>query len=146
VNDSRLTRQPWDEGSDWYVVHPGDAFSQATIAAGRFTPLVTFGPVIHPPASVGDDFYLGISTGKGFDIPADRTVFGWVHLRQKSDGRSMVENVMSYASRGIIVGTTTIVPEPAAIAMGLVSGIAFVFVLSRTPPRRTSLIATSCLI
>jgi hypothetical protein len=27
----------------------------------------------------------------------------------------MVENVMSYNSRGIVVGTTTVVPEPVSI-------------------------------
>src|SRR5688500_6177303 len=28
-----------DEGSDWYVVNPGDVFSPATIASGQFEPI-----------------------------------------------------------------------------------------------------------
>jgi hypothetical protein len=103
-----------DEGSDWYVVHPGDVFSSTTIAAGEFQPLITFGPTGHPPVAVGSgDFYLGVNTGLGFDIPDDRTVFGWVHLRQVLGSLAMVDNVMSYESRGIVVGTSTVVPEPS---------------------------------
>jgi hypothetical protein len=109
-----------DEGSDWYAVAPGDVFSRATIAAGRFTPLVTFGPVGYPPAFVGPgDFSLGVSTGIGYDIPRDRTVFGWVLLRPGLGGLTMVENAMSYESQGILVGTVRLVPEPSAITLGL---------------------------
>jgi hypothetical protein len=98
-----------DEGSDWYVVQPGDIFSPATIQAGLFPPLVTFSEFNYPPVNVGRvEFYLGVSTGQGFDIPEDRTAFGWVHLRRVNQFETrlmMVENVMSYDSPGIIVGT-----------------------------------------
>jgi hypothetical protein len=103
-----------DEGSDWFLVQPGDVFSAATIAAGQFPPIVTFGPQSYPPVNVGaGDFYLGVRTGQG----ATRNAFGWVQLRQISGFGTLVviiDNVMSYNSRGIIVGTTTVVPEPAA--------------------------------
>ena len=62
-----------DEGSDWYVVKPGDAFTPANIQAGLFTPIVTFGPVGYGPINVGSgDFWLGVSThigGTGFRAP-----------------------------------------------------------------------------
>jgi hypothetical protein len=131
-----------DEGSDWYVVHSGDVFSRATIAAGDFTPLVTFGPTYHPPVNVSSgDLYLGINTGVGIDIPEDRTAYGWVHLRPNNFGiLTMVENVMSYDSLGIIVGTTTLVPEPATLTMGL--GLYFLILTStrlRAEPPNKSL-------
>jgi hypothetical protein len=109
-----------DEGSSWYAVQPGDLFSPQTIASGEFTPLVTFGPMSYPAVNVGaGDFYLGIRT---FSLNAPgKSAFGWVHLN--SDGTelashaTMVSNAMSYGSRGIIVGTTILVPEPYGLAM-----------------------------
>jgi hypothetical protein len=120
-----------DEGSDWYLTSAGDVFSAATIDAGLF-PLLTDAVArmsATTPVSVGpDDFYLGVRTGFGFtaDRP-NRTAYGWVHLRSVNGLLTMVENVMSYDSRGIIVGTTTVVPEPAlsvlAIALALFPSI-----------------------
>jgi hypothetical protein len=104
-----------DQGSDWYVVHPGDLFDAAHIQAGAFTKL-TLGPF---PANVGQsDFWLGVATGEIQFGP--RTVFGWVQLHPLSDTQlMMVENAVSYDSPGIIVGTTTLVPEPASASMFL---------------------------
>ena len=108
-----------DEGSDWYVVKQGDVFSPENIQAGMFTKLVTFGPVVYPAANVGQsDFWLGVATGHS--LSSNRNAFGWAHMQPTTTsptGLVMVANVMSYNSRGIIVGTTTLVPEPAAIAL-----------------------------
>jgi hypothetical protein len=105
-------------------VKNGDVFSPENIQAGLFTRLVTFGPVIYPAADVGlSDFWLGVATGH--NLSSNRTAFGWAHLQPtspSSTGLMMLANVMSYDSRGIIVGTTTLVPEPATIwfvAIGL---------------------------
>jgi hypothetical protein len=111
-----------DEGSDWYVVHEGDVFSPSTIQAGLFTPIVTSGPTSYPAVDLGraGDVWLGIATGRGFQTPVQRTVFGWVHLQQFATLTPfMIENVMSYDSPGIIVGTTTLVPEPAMISTAI---------------------------
>jgi hypothetical protein len=128
-----------DEGSDWFLVQPGDVFSAARIAAGQFPPIVTFGPQSYPPVSVGaGDFYLGVRTGQG----ATRDCFGWVQLRQISGiGTTvvMIDNVMSYDSRGIIVGTTTVVPEPAASGLGLV-GLGAVIRMGRGRSRVASVL------
>jgi hypothetical protein len=117
-----------DGGSDWFLVEPGDAFSRATINAGRFPTIINLLP---PPAggevTVGPgEFYLGVSTGMwvGPDVRS-RTAYGWVHLRPVDGVLTMVENVMSYNSPGIIVGTTTIVPEPAPWALVTMAGLAF---------------------
>ena len=110
-----------DEQSDWYLVEPGDAFSDAAIAAVQFPVLFDANwpnTPIGGPVSLGSgEFYLGVRTGAGFGGGPNRTAYGWVHLRPDGGGLTMVENVMSYNSRGIIVGTTTVVPEPAALAI-----------------------------
>jgi len=110
-----------DEGSDWYVVQPGNVFTKSSIDAGTFPRLVTFGPVGYPAVNVGTgDSYLGVNTGVvGVGTYPWRSVFGWVHLRPSAPGSNMltmVDNVMSYDSAGIVVGTTTVVPEPSAFA------------------------------
>ena len=113
-----------DEGSDWYLVHPGDHFDKATIQSNAFPAIVTFIVFNLPAVTVGSgDFYLGVNTGLGFEpdlFHRQRTVFGWVHLQPVSPGSTtlvMLGNVMSYDSPGIIVGTTTLVPEPGAAAL-----------------------------
>ena len=120
-----------DEGVDVYVVKPGDVFSPAAIKNNQFTPILTFGPVSYPSAFVGSgDFYLGVSTGIGYsDSPfrGNRTAFGWVHLHPVNGVLTMVSNVMSYNSPGIIVGTTTLVPEPGAVGLIAMALTAFAF-------------------
>ena len=117
-----------DEGSDWFLVQPGDIFSAATINAGKFP---TFTNAIPPPQGgevvVGPgDFYLGVRTGRGFEGGQPRrNAYGWVHLRPDNGLLTMVGNVMSYNSRGNIVGTTTVVPEPSTVlSIGMAVSVA----------------------
>jgi hypothetical protein len=109
-----------DQGSDWYVVHSGDEFSRANIGAGQFPTLIRVSltngtPIPGPSLNVGTgDFWLGVATGTV--LFGERTVYGWVHLHPSFPGSTslqMVENVMTYNSLGVIVGTTNTVPEPA---------------------------------
>jgi hypothetical protein len=113
-----------DEGSDWYVVQPGDLFSRATVASGQFPLVLSLRYGAANTVFVGpDDFYLGVRTGIGYDFLHDRDAYGWVHLgRNESDQLIMLENVMSYENYGIYVGTTQIIPEPTAawLSIGLV--------------------------
>jgi hypothetical protein len=115
-----------DEGIDLFLVQPNDVFSSLTVQTESI-------PVIHnlvppkssPPVPVGTtDFYLGVRTGLGFVPPftpdhvvPNRDVYGWVHLRPLNGVLTMVENVVSYNSRGIVVGATTVVPEPTSSAL-----------------------------
>ena len=56
-----------DEISDWYLVQPGDAYSDVTIQAGRFPILLEVTPEINGNTlTVGaGEFYLGVRTGAG---------------------------------------------------------------------------------
>jgi hypothetical protein len=114
-----------DEASDWFLVQPGDIFSATTINAGKFPAIINLNP---PPqggeVTVGSgEFYLGVRTSRG--QIANRNAYGWVHLRPVGGMLTMVGNVMSYNSRGIIVGTTTVVPEPSTVlSIGLALSVA----------------------
>lgn len=113
-----------DESSDWYVVELGEEFGAASIAANDHTIITAAGERDRGPVSVGGtDFYLGVSTGQGFDRPnpdptndfplPNRDVFGWVHLRDNGGTLEFISSAVAYGSEGIIVGTTTAIPEPA---------------------------------
>ena len=114
-----------DEGSDWFVVQPGDVFSQPAIAESMFPLLFevsSYTPIPGPSLTVGtDDFWLGVATGTV--LFGQRTAYGWMHLQPSFPGSTslqMVENVMTYDSLGVVIGTTTaLVPEPSTIAMSL---------------------------
>ena len=130
-SDLTLVTMLLDEGSSWYVVNPGDVFGFSTIASGQFTE-IPFG--ISTFIGTGD-IYLGVSTyieGIHNDFcfgPSCRDVFGWVRLSGtlipgnpdlgvEPTGRlEMIENAVAYDSRGIIVGTSSIIPEPAGLAL-----------------------------
>jgi hypothetical protein len=124
-----------DESMDVYLVKPGDIFSPANIQAGLFPKVFVVYPYATSSVVVGTrDFYLGISTGIGTaQVPGEyvpnRTAFGWVHLHPIFPAAvarvSMVDNVMSYDSPGIIVGTTTLVPEPATISTTICALLCF---------------------
>jgi len=122
-----------DEGSAWYVVAAGQPFSRQTIQNGLSAPLISLGPNFHAPVSVsfGEDIYLGVNSGQGF---VDSDVFGWVLLRPTGGAPgvfppvlTMVDNAISYGSQGIVVGTNTLVPEPAMTVLAAL-GITFFFV------------------
>ena len=109
-----------DEGSDWYLVQPGDLFSRAAVSADEFPLVFSLSePDMSNTVYVGpEDFYLGVRTGIGYGYPQNRTAYGWVHLGRNPTGQlTMLENVMSYDNYGIFVGTTQIIPEPNALAM-----------------------------
>jgi hypothetical protein len=120
-----------DELLDLYLVQPGDVFSLATIRSSEFPTIFQAHPpqVARPFAYVGpSDFYLGVRTGAGFEPSGqpNRSAYGWVHLRPVNGMLTMVSNVMAYNSRGIVVGTSTVVPEPRSVAF-LVIGLIVLF-------------------
>jgi hypothetical protein len=112
-----------DDGADWYSVEAGDVFTAATIDASKFTTLLKWGQK-SPPVAVGEDFYLGVNTGN--TVPDLRNAFGWIHFKVVDDVLTMVGNAMSYESPGIVVGSTTLVPEPNVIGMAVAAVILLV--------------------
>lgn len=121
-----LTRNV-DEGSELFLVNPGDVLSSDTIASLPPSARLTWGGA----QTVGEDFYLGVRTGSGTDPGFDwadlttRTTFGWAHFREDASGRLfIVDSAMAFREPGIVVGTVQAVPEPATWALllgGLIS-------------------------
>jgi hypothetical protein len=116
-----------DEGSVWYLVEPGDVFTEATIMAGKFLSITGgFGSLPDGNNAIplpGEEFYLGVATAEDneYDTP---NIFGWLKLGlTQSLELVMLDNAVSYASKGIIIGTSTAIPEPSSIAL-LVGSIA----------------------
>jgi hypothetical protein len=113
---------------DWYLVSADDIFSDATV--DLYPAMWRDGRGPGPPVQVGtSDFYLGVRLN-----PA---IYGWVQLKPIDGLVTMVGNAVSYASRGIVVGTTQFVPEPVSADLVLVG---LVFLLQR----RTGRIKQEC--
>lgn len=110
-----------DEGSELFLVQPGDALTQAT--QGNFLSL--YG-TYNAPVQVGRDFYLGAGTRSGSDPGfswADHawTSFGWAHFRADDQGQlAIVDSAMAFREPGIVVGTLSAVPEASTfVLMGI---------------------------
>ena len=121
-----------DEGSDWYSVSSLEEFSNASILGDSHQVFVRALPSEFESnnLTVGfGDFYLGVNTGNGF--VDDRTVYGWVHLRNVEGTLSMIGNAVTYEGTGIVVGTTRVVPEPSSSAL-ICCGLAIAFCRRRS--------------
>lgn len=131
ANKSTLTPITWnvDQEADYYLAQAGSVVSAQTLASGQFTPLFTLDRAYSIDVSRPGDFYLAVAT-TGPGLPpgaafAERNVWGWVHLRNDASGLSVLGSAMAYGEGGIIVGTTTPVPEPGTAALmllGLAAG------------------------
>jgi hypothetical protein len=102
--------------ANWYIVHPGDTFDAATIAAHQFAYI---SPSVggFPGTSVGTgDFYLGVSVTDTFFDP-NNYGYGWVQIHNDNGVLESVDNAIAYYDSGIIVGTLTEVPEPSSFIL-----------------------------
>lgn len=133
-----------DEGSDWYVVDPFEVFGFATLAEDRFTPIIRVasdgGDIEKMTVPVQSDLFLGVATtGQGLSHPCEpgttfcRNVFGWIHLRPSFPGLEVVSSAVAYDSLGIVVATSTVIPEPACV---LLAAVALCTVCSAAARRR----------
>jgi len=137
LGKSTLKPVTWnvDQEADYYLAGSGSIFTPDSIDAGQFKPLFTLDHGYLLDVPFPGDFYLGVATTGPGPIPGGaptsgfaRNVFGWVHLKNDARGLSILGSAMAYGEGGIIVGTTTAVPEPGTFllsAIGL-AGLAFV--------------------
>jgi hypothetical protein len=126
ANTLEATNWTVDEESDWYLVQAGDILSTATIAANQFPVIFTADDPRPPVAIPLGNFYLGVTTGlvvwpEPFSLKRD--VFGWIELNNTGTDLLPVSNAVAYEEGGIIVGTTTAVPEVGTVGL-MVGGIA----------------------
>ena len=106
-----------DEGSDWYLAPQNADFTPASISASQFTPLVVgntfYGTRLVPN---GGTFFLAYDTGL-LPAPTRGEAIGWVQLQNLNGTLSLVSSAAAYNEPGLRVGTTTVVPEPAAVGL-----------------------------
>lgn len=120
-NTLRVSQWNLDEESDWYLVKPGNSFGVTSIAMASDPILFTVDnarPAINIPLG---DVYLGVATAQGF---GDRDVFGWLRLNNTGIALQYVDSAVAYGADGIVVGTLTAVPEPAALVLAVASILA----------------------
>jgi hypothetical protein len=127
ANTLRLLAFSADEGSELFLVNPGDVLSSDTIASLPASAGLTWGGI----PTVGEDFYMGVRTGSytdpGFQWGdrTTRTTFGWAHFREDASGRLViVDSAMAFRAPGIVVGSLQAVPEPTTWALFLCGFIA----------------------
>lgn len=124
-NRLTITSTLWtaDAGADLYLAYSGDIFTADTIAAGQFKPLFA----INQPDTYSltipflRSLYIGINTGPDMapSFP-NRDVFGWVEIRNVPNNLIVVRSAMAYGESGIIIGTTTPVPEPEIYSLMII--------------------------
>lgn len=121
-----------DEGSELFLVKPGDLLTRDTVRQLPSLSLLDADPV-----NVGKDFYLGVGTRSATDPgfswePGTWTSWGWAHLKQDASGKLvLVDSAMAFREGGIVVGTLQAVPEPAAWATWAI-GLAGLAALRKT--------------
>jgi hypothetical protein len=98
---------------EWYPAQFGDILSDNTLPVGRDNVFLEPNPLYVGSA----DFYLAIALKGGFPDPRPRRAFGWIHFRPVDGRIEMVSNVMAYNVPGLIVGMSTVVPEPTTAAI-----------------------------
>ncbi len=110
-----------DEGSDWYLASQGDLFSASTIANGDFilfTRSDINGFATNPIDVPVGTLFLGVNTGSISEDPAPyRGTLGWVALEANGSTLGLISSAVTYDAPGIIVGTLTTIPEPAATTL-----------------------------
>ena len=70
------------------------------------------------------DFYLAAQTASSTLVPPvtviNTPVFGWMRLNNTGTRLIMLDNAVAYGTPGIIVGTTTALPEPATLGLFMI--------------------------
>ncbi len=121
-----------DEGVDLYFGSLGQEFSMATIASGSVSLLVAvnntygytgLGTAYALPSSgtnpysgflypSNGTFYLGVSSGGGFNATIPRTIFGWAEFSYNPNGIQLISSAVTYDQAGIFIGTMNTAPAP----------------------------------
>lgn len=119
------------ERYDVFQVTPGQVVSEAFV--NTTTPFIAntgnapFTDVL--TLAVGDSAFIGYYVDVGFglgindSIPTTEDAFGWFELSNTATGLEILDGATAIGFEGIIVGTTTAVPEPgsATLVLGMVA-------------------------
>ncbi len=107
-----------DEGLDLYSVVSGNTFTPAAITNGDFSGF-SFGSYYNFPSIS----YIGLVTpSRDAGLTGYLPAYGWARVSSSGGVLTILDHAIDYSGNGLIVGTTTVVPEPCVtglIAIGL---------------------------
>lgn len=107
-----------DEGLDLYRVFSGDRFTPGGITNGDFVEFA-----MSAAYNVPLEFYVGLETPtRDLGFATLPPAYGWAKLSSSNGVLTVLDSAIDYSGNGLIVGTTTVIPEPCAhvlFAMGL---------------------------
>jgi hypothetical protein len=101
-----------DGGSFWYFAELNDRFTPESIAEGEFLLFNQRDQSFEVPYG---NFYFGVRTFS--DFGEDIQGFGWALLNHSEEGLTLLASAITHEQPGIIIGTTTTIPEPGPITL-----------------------------
>jgi len=116
-----------DGGSYWYFAELNHIFTPNNIAQDNFTLFNQPDQSFQVPYG---DFYFGVRTfsDQGENIQG----FGWALMNNSESGLALLGSAITYDQPGIIIGTTTTVPEPGIMGLLLPALTTLVFARRRS--------------
>ncbi len=101
-----------DGGSYWYFATLNAQFTANTITQGQFT---LFNQPDQSFSVPYGDFYLGVRTFSDFGELIQG--FGWAKLNNSVSGLTLLGSAITYDQAGIVIGTTTTIPEVGSVIL-----------------------------
>lgn len=115
-----------DGGSYWYFTMLNDSFTPDNIAQGDFILFNQPDQSFNVPYG---NFYFGVRTFS--DFGEDIQGFGWAMMNNSETGLTLLGSAITYDQPGIIIGTTSTVPEPGVLSLLLPALTILAFFRSR---------------
>ena len=120
-----------DEGLDMYRVFSGNTFTPAAISNGNFVEFT-----LNSNYSFPSTFYVGLETpSRDAGFATLSPAYGWARIGNSGGVLSILDHAIDYGGHGLIVGTTTVIPEPSASILAAIGLTYFITRRSRTSRR-----------
>lgn len=131
-NRVRHTLSTLDIDIDWFVAQQGQEFTAQNIAGGQFDKIPFGGSLVPFPSTPR---YVAFHVTP---IPQlyETEMFGWLEVKYVHPKMELVSQATVINGKGIVIGTTAIVPEPSSLT--LMASILPLFAFHRLAKSRLS--------
>ncbi|MEY3896325.1 MAG: hypothetical protein RLZZ214_1845 [Verrucomicrobiota bacterium] len=119
-----------DGGSYWYFAMANDSFTPNNIAQGDF---ILFNQPDQSFQVPYGDFYFGVRTFS--DFGENIQGFGWALMNHSAAGLTLLGSAITYDQPGLVIGTTTTVPEPGGMSLLVAALVILTFTRTRNASR-----------
>jgi hypothetical protein len=107
-----------DEGLDLYRVSEGEIFTPAAITGGAFQELAWGANYVLPAV-----FFVGLETpSRDAGFATLPPAYGWAKIGNSNGVLTLLDHAIDYSGMGLVVGTVTVVPEPAVCGLLALAG------------------------